>query len=109
MELEKELNDRMEGALPAEKRLAVFDKIFTAYNEARGSIRSDLATAGSSENVKDDLSGLDKAIGAVLLQRTVERNQLLVSIAKSKLSKAQNEKVTKPEELVRLFDLLLQV
>ncbi|KAJ0527921.1 putative signal recognition particle subunit SRP68, SRP68 domain superfamily [Helianthus annuus] len=107
-ELEKELNDRMEGALPAEKRLAVFDKIFTAYNEARGSIRSDLATAGSSENVKDDLSGLDKAIGAVLLQRTVERNQLLVSIAKSKLSKAQNEKVTKPEELVRLFDLLLQ-
>ncbi|KAM0033288.1 putative signal recognition particle subunit SRP68, SRP68 domain superfamily [Helianthus debilis subsp. tardiflorus] len=107
-ELEKELNDRMEGALPAEKRLAVFDKIFAAYNEARGSIRSDLATAGSSENIKDDLSGLDKAIGAVLLQRTIERNQLLVSIAKSKLSKAQNEKVTKPEELVRLFDLLLQ-
>lgn len=58
------------------------------------------------------MSGLDKAIGAVLGQRTIERNQLLVSIAKSKLSKARdekNEKVTKPEELVRLFDLLLQV
>nr|XP_043615137.1 signal recognition particle subunit SRP68 isoform X3 [Erigeron canadensis] len=110
-ELEKELHDRTEGALPAEKRLAVFDKIFAAYHEARGSIRNDLATAGSSENIKDDLSGLDKAIGAVLGQRTIERNQLLVSIAKSKLSKARdekNEKVTKPEELVRLFDLLLQ-
>ncbi|KAI7752335.1 hypothetical protein M8C21_014822 [Ambrosia artemisiifolia] len=110
-ELEKELHDRMEGALPAEKRLAVYDKIFAAYHEARGSIRNDLATAGSSENIKDDLSGLDKAIGAVLGQRTIERNQLLVSIAKSKLSKARdekNEKVTKPEELVRLFDLLLQ-
>ena len=70
------------------------------------------ATAGNSENIKDDLNGLDKAIGAVLGQRTIERNQLLVSIAKSKLSKARdekNEKVTKPEELVRLYDLLLQV
>ncbi|KAL7603464.1 uncharacterized protein LOC111892260 [Lactuca sativa] len=110
-ELEKELNDRKEGALPSEKRLAVFDKIFAAYHEARSSIRSDLANAGNSENMKDDLSGLDKAIGAVLGQRTIERNQLLVSIAKSKLSKTRdekNEKVTKPEELVRLYDLLLQ-
>ena len=69
-------------------------------------------TAGNSENTKDDLSGLDKAIGVVLGQRTIERNQLLVSIAKSKLSKFRddkNEKITKPEELVRLYDLLLQV
>ncbi|KAI3671465.1 hypothetical protein L1987_87203 [Smallanthus sonchifolius] len=110
-ELEKELHDRIEGALPAEKRLPVFDKIFAAYNEARASIRNDLATAGNSENIKDDLSGLDKAIGAVLGQRTIQRNQLLVSIAKSKLCKARdekNEEVTKPEELVRLYDLLLQ-
>lgn len=62
--------------------------------------------------MKDDLSGLDKAIGAILGQRTIERNQLLVKIAKSKLSKLhvdKNEKITKPEELVRLYDLLLQV
>lgn len=110
-DMEKELQDRMEGTLPAEKRLAVFDKIFAAYHEARASIRNDLATAGNSENIKDDLSGLDKAIGAILLQRTIERNQLLVSLAKSKLNKSRdekNEKVTKPEELVRLYDLLLQ-
>ncbi|GKB47449.1 signal recognition particle subunit SRP68, partial [Tanacetum coccineum] len=110
-DMEKELQDRMEDALPAEKRLAVFDKIFAAYHEARASIRNDLATAGNSENIKDDLSGLDKAIGALLGQRTIERNQLLVSIAKSKFGKSRdekNEKVTKPEELVRLYDLLLQ-
>jgi len=62
--------------------------------------------------VKDDLNGLDKAVSALLGQRTIERNQLLVSIAKSKLTKRReekNEKVTKPEELVRLYDLLLQV
>lgn len=70
------------------------------------------ASAGSAENVKDDLNGLDKAVSAVLGQRTIERNQLLVSIAKSKLTRRRddkNEKVTKPEELVRLYDLLLQV
>lgn len=62
--------------------------------------------------MKDDLSGLDKAIGALLGQRTIERNLLLVSIAKSKLNKVRddkNDRVTRPEELVRLYDLLLQV
>lgn len=69
-------------------------------------------TAGNAENVKDDLNGLDKAVNAVLGQRTTERNQLLVNIAKSKLTRQRDdkgEKVTKPGELVRLYDLLIQV
>ncbi|KAK3006026.1 hypothetical protein RJ639_016108 [Escallonia herrerae] len=110
-DLEKDLHGSTSESLQAEKRLAIFDKIFAAYHEARSCIRNDLATAGNSENVKDDLSGLDKAIGAVLGQRTIERNQLLVSLAKSKLNKVRddkNDRVTKPEELVRLYDLLLQ-
>lgn len=48
----------------------------------------------------------------MLGQRTIERNQLLVKIAKSKLNRKRDdksEKVTRPEELVRLYDLLLQV
>ncbi|XP_022736313.1 signal recognition particle subunit SRP68 isoform X2 [Durio zibethinus] len=110
-ELEKDLHGPSADSLSAEKKLATFDKVFTAYHEARSCIRSDLANAGNAENVKDDLNGLDKAVGAVLGQRTIERNQLLVSIAKSKLTRRRddkNEKVTKPEELVRLYDLLLQ-
>ncbi|KAK9278160.1 hypothetical protein L1049_027719 [Liquidambar formosana] len=99
-ELEKDLHGPAAESLPAEKRLVIFDKIFTAYQEARSCIRNDLVTAGNAENVKDELNGLDKAVSAVLGQRTMERNQLLISIAKSK--------VTKPEELVRLYDLLLQ-
>ncbi|KGN66541.1 signal recognition particle subunit SRP68 isoform X1 [Cucumis sativus] len=109
-ELEKDLQSSADS-LPAEKRLSIFDKIFAAYHEARSSIRSDLVSAGNAESVKDDLSGLDKAVSAVLGQRTIERNQLLVKIAKSKLVRRhdeKNEKVTKPEELVRLYDLLLQ-
>ena len=70
------------------------------------------ASAGNAENIRDDLNGLDKAVSAVLGLRTIERNQLLVSIAKSKFTKhrdEKNERITKPEELVRLYDLLIQV
>jgi signal recognition particle subunit SRP68 len=70
------------------------------------------ASAGNAENIRDELNGLDKAVSAVLGFRTIERNQLLVSIAKSKFTKhrdEKNEKITKPEELVRLYDLLIQV
>ncbi|KAJ6339464.1 hypothetical protein OIU77_007432 [Salix suchowensis] len=87
------------------------EKDLHAYHEARSFIRSDLVSAGNADSVKDELNGLDKAVSAVLGQRTIERNQLLVSIAKSKLTRRRddkNEKVTKPEELVRLHDLLLQ-
>ncbi|XP_059640269.1 uncharacterized protein LOC132282561 [Cornus florida] len=110
-ELEKDLHGPMAESLPAEKRVVTFDKIFAAYHEARSCIRNDLVTAGNSENMKEDLSGLYKAIDAVLIQRTIERNELLVNVAKNKLTKFRddkNEKVTKPEELVRLFDQLLQ-
>ncbi|EHA8586557.1 hypothetical protein COCNU_scaffold000525G000050 [Cocos nucifera] len=110
-ELEKDLHGSATDLVPAEKKLAMFDKIFSAYHDARSCIRNDLATAGNAENVKDDLNGLDKAVSAVLGQRTIERNLLLVTIAKSKFTRYRDdkgEKITKPEELVRLYDLLIQ-
>ncbi|MED6169352.1 hypothetical protein PIB30_020658 [Stylosanthes scabra] len=110
-ELEKDLRGSSADSTPSDKRLGIFDKIFSAYHEARGYIRADLATAGNAENVKDDLHGLDKAVSAMLGERTIERNLLLVKVAKSKLARRRddkNDKVTKPEELVRLYDLLLQ-
>lgn len=110
-ELEKDIHGPLAENISADKRLVIFDKIFSAYHDARGCIRADLATAGNAESVKDDLNGLDKAVSAVLGERTIERNLLLVKVAKSKLAKRnddKNEKLTKPEELVRLYDLLLQ-
>ncbi|KAM3273705.1 hypothetical protein ACQJBY_043100 [Aegilops geniculata] len=110
-QLERDLNGAATEPIPADKKLAIFDKLFSAYHEARSCIRNDLASAGSAENIRDELNGLDKAVSAVLGLRTIERNQLLVSIAKSKFAKhrdEKNEKITKPEELVRLYDLLIQ-
>ncbi|KAI4345044.1 hypothetical protein L6164_012212 [Bauhinia variegata] len=41
-ELEKDLLGPMADSMPADKRLTIFDKIFSAYHEARGYIRADL-------------------------------------------------------------------
>ena len=70
--------------------------------------------AGSAEDVRDNLNGLDKAISCIILQKTIDRNLLLVTISKNRISKqhikeVKNDKTTKPQELVRLYDLLLQV
>ncbi|KAL6875568.1 hypothetical protein ACP4OV_013081 [Aristida adscensionis] len=110
-QLERDLSGAASESVAADKKLAIFDKIFSAYHDARSCIRNDLASAGNAEDIRDDLNGLDKAVSAVLGLRTIERNQLLVSIAKSKFKKhrdEKNEKITKPEELVRLYDLLIQ-
>ncbi|KAJ8760453.1 hypothetical protein K2173_015120 [Erythroxylum novogranatense] len=110
-DLEKDLHGPASDTLQAEKKLTIFDKVFAAYHEARSCIRSDMVSAGNADDVKDELYGLDKAVSTVLVQRTMERNQLLVSIAKSKFARRREdkmEKATKPEELVRLYDLLLQ-
>ncbi|KAL6497154.1 hypothetical protein OROGR_029083 [Orobanche gracilis] len=44
MEFEKDVNGPAADSLPAEKKLAIFDKIFAAYSEARSYIRNDLPT-----------------------------------------------------------------
>ncbi|KAL8492133.1 hypothetical protein ACS0TY_023675 [Phlomoides rotata] len=46
-ELEKDVNGPITDSVPAEKKLAIVDKIFAAYNEARICIRNDLVRAAS--------------------------------------------------------------
>jgi len=47
-ELEKELQSPTAESLPAEKKLTIFDKLFTAYHDARNTIRSDLVSEFTS-------------------------------------------------------------
>lgn len=72
--------------------------------------------AVSTEDVKEELTLLDKAVSSILLQRTIDRNLVLVAGAKARLTKQQQgsreekgEKPAKPEDLVRLYDILYQV
>ncbi|KAJ7549593.1 hypothetical protein O6H91_07G059500 [Diphasiastrum complanatum] len=113
-EMEKDLLSPTSNSLVADKKFTFYDKIFMAYQDAKRHIRDDLVTAGGAEDMREDLIGLDKAVSCILLQRTIERNSLLVSLAKNRLrhqqglSDERTEKPTKPEELVRLYDLLIQ-
>eukprot|EP00249_Psilotum_nudum_P017730 c26463_g1_i1 orf=110-1942(+) len=98
-----------------DKKLAVYDKVFGAYQDAKRHVRDDLVMAGSAEDVKDELNGLDKAVSCILLQRTIDRNKLLVTHAKNRLNRHQSggkedkgEKIAKPEELVHLYSTLIQ-
>eukprot|EP00218_Dolichomastix_sp_CCMP3274_P013143 CAMPEP_0170144186 /NCGR_PEP_ID=MMETSP0033_2-20121228/13339_1 /TAXON_ID=195969 /ORGANISM="Dolichomastix tenuilepis, Strain CCMP3274" /LENGTH=603 /DNA_ID=CAMNT_0010380671 /DNA_START=14 /DNA_END=1825 /DNA_ORIENTATION=+ len=95
----------------AEKRLALFDKAFMRLTDAQRSVRSDLATMSSEPGSASEQRGaeertaqlqvLDAALGAMLIDRTVERNELLVAANKAAHAGSR------PEELVRLYDTLL--
>ncbi|CAM6094524.1 unnamed protein product [Calypogeia fissa] len=112
-ELEKEISRT--DLSSSEKKLSLFDKVFVAYQDAKRHVREDLVVAGNAEDVREQLNGLDRAISSILLQRTVERNQILVMLAKNRLERQQKglreekgEKPAKPEDLVRLHDTLIQ-
>eukprot|EP00271_Cylindrocystis_brebissonii_P006442 TRINITY_DN19237_c0_g1_i2.p1 TRINITY_DN19237_c0_g1~~TRINITY_DN19237_c0_g1_i2.p1 ORF type:complete len:431 (-),score=116.30 TRINITY_DN19237_c0_g1_i2:130-1422(-) len=111
-----------------ERQLGIYDKIFVAYQDAKRQIRDDVVTAGGAEDVKEELVGLEKAVASLLLQRTMERNLLLLAQARARLERQQQqpqlaqqqgpgagskedkgEKPAKPEDLVRLYDTLIQV
>ncbi|KAL3701446.1 hypothetical protein R1sor_019468 [Riccia sorocarpa] len=113
----QELLKELEATAPTntEKKLSIFDKLFIAYHDAKRHIRDDLAVAGTAEDVREELNGLDRAVSSILLQRTIERNLFLVTNAKARLARAQKglreekgEKPAKPEDLVRLYDTLIQ-
>jgi hypothetical protein len=76
------------------KSLLYLIKYFFACHDTWSCIHNDLASAGKVEDIRDDMNGLDKAVSVVLGLRTIEHNQLLVSIAKSKFTRHRDEKMS---------------
>ncbi|CAI5989823.1 unnamed protein product [Closterium sp. NIES-64] len=127
-----------------DRRLNLYDKIFVAYHDAKRLIRDDMVAAGGAEDVKEQLAALERAVSCLVLQRTIDRNLLLVAGAKARLERQQQqqggaqggqqgqgkgaggggegkkgkrekgreekerEKPARPEDLIRLYDTLLQ-
>ncbi|CAI5478412.1 unnamed protein product [Closterium sp. Yama58-4] len=118
-----------------DRRLNLYDKIFVAYHDAKRLIRDDMVAAGGAEDVKEQLAALERAVSCLVLQRTMDRNLLLVAGAKARLERQQQqqggaqggqqgqgkkgkrekgreekerEKPARPEDLIRLYDTLLQ-
>ena len=145
----QEIEAELGSGTSHERKLSLFDKLFFTYHEAKRHIREDTVglenrklclelwlnpfshrlsamgilpkqvTAGDAEDVKSQLASLDRAVSSILLEKTLERNLLLVQLARGRLERQQNksdgqkdekmEKVAKPEDLVRLYDILSQV
>lgn len=114
-ELEAEL---AKGDAAADRQLSLYDKVFVAYQDAKRQIGDDQKAAGDAADVRAGLEALDRAVTSLLLQRTLERNQVLVAVACARLERQQaaggaareeaREKPAKPEDLVRLHDTLIQ-
>ncbi|CAI5987420.1 unnamed protein product [Closterium sp. NIES-65] len=111
---------------------------------AEGEEKDEKVAAGGAEDVKEQLAALERAVSCLVLQRTIDRNLLLVAGAKARLERQQQqqggaqggqqgqgkgaggggegkkgkrekgreekerEKPARPEDLIRLYDTLLQ-
>lgn len=104
--------------MSAERGLAIFDKAFMAYNDARQHLRDELAAASSAQSGGSDSASrlveiklADRALAVLVSEKTIERNKFLVSSADAKLSGEikleKGEKATRPEDLVHLYSTLL--
>lgn len=106
--------------MSAERGLAIYDKSFLFYNDARQHLRDDLASASSSQGGGGsestgrlaEIKLADRALAVLLSEKTIERNKFLVASVTAKLTGEikveKGEKAAKPEDLVHLFNTLLQ-
>lgn len=72
--------------------------------------KNDKQRSAKAESEEANLHYLLKYISYLKLTKTIERNQILVSSLKENLKNTQNNsgKKTKPDELVRIYDNLIQ-
>lgn len=106
------------ATMSSERVLAIYDKAFMAYNDARQHLRDEMTTASSTSGSSDSTSRIleiklaDRALATILLERTIERNKFLVASAAAKLSGEvkleKGEKMPRPEDLVHLYNTLLR-
>ena len=103
--------------MATDRALAIFDKVFMLYSDARQHIRDDLAEASSgaqsdSTSRLTDLKLADRAIAVMSIEQTIQRNKFLVDSANAKLAGeirlAKGEKATRPEDIVHLLSATLQ-
>eukprot|EP01120_Amphizonella_sp_Union-15-10_P016614 TRINITY_DN8860_c0_g1_i4.p1 TRINITY_DN8860_c0_g1~~TRINITY_DN8860_c0_g1_i4.p1 ORF type:complete len:567 (-),score=108.89 TRINITY_DN8860_c0_g1_i4:99-1799(-) len=90
------------------EKLPFFDKIFMKYTEAQKIVKEDKEITAMTKNP------LLEYLKATALNKTVDRNLLLVRLTESKIDfqelepNVRRKQTTKPDEIVRLYEILLQ-
>jgi len=114
------LQSELDQMQTLEDKIAAYDKIFMALDDAKSCIRDDITKnlqkgAEGDESLTTTLQQVRNKVQADLLNRTRERDLLLVEQLQAKLLAAagagdrqqQARKATKPEDLVKMFETLL--
>mmetsp|Transcript_94880 Transcript_94880/g.152983 ORF Transcript_94880/g.152983 Transcript_94880/m.152983 type:complete len:613 (-) Transcript_94880:378-2216(-) len=114
------LQYELDQMLTMEDKIAAYDKIFMALDNAKSCIRDDISKnlqkgAQGDESLTTTLQQVRNKVQAAVLNRTRERDLLLVEQLQVKLQavsgagdrKQQERKATKPEDLVKMFETLL--
>ncbi|KAI7837680.1 hypothetical protein COHA_008473 [Chlorella ohadii] len=129
-ELQAELDGAMDvdaagagGELDA--RVSLFDRCINAYGEARAAIKSVLqlgASGADSEQLRQELLSLDRAVQGLALELTIRRNLFLAADAEARFARTQRrqlsgskasskdgprERPARAEDVVRLYDTLI--
>eukprot|EP01116_Phalansterium_solitarium_P022203 TRINITY_DN7247_c0_g1_i1.p1 TRINITY_DN7247_c0_g1~~TRINITY_DN7247_c0_g1_i1.p1 ORF type:complete len:610 (-),score=207.66 TRINITY_DN7247_c0_g1_i1:357-2186(-) len=115
----------IEQADTYDKKMAVFDKMFGAYNDALNLIRDELAASASAkakstklEAQEDSLEFLRTYVSYQKLSSTADRNLVMVDALESRFKSRSDgatsegaeadKKRARPGDLVRLYETLIQ-
>mmetsp|Transcript_19045 Transcript_19045/g.31202 ORF Transcript_19045/g.31202 Transcript_19045/m.31202 type:complete len:622 (+) Transcript_19045:59-1924(+) len=107
-----------------ERKLAVYDLMFIQLEDAKKHIRNDLLRLASSsveavarpvEQQNASAAALNSLLAYVnelLIRKTIDRNMLLIKEQESKLLRqaesGQSKKAARPDDLIRLYETVLQ-
>eukprot|EP01117_Protostelium_nocturnum_P001970 TRINITY_DN12623_c0_g1_i1.p1 TRINITY_DN12623_c0_g1~~TRINITY_DN12623_c0_g1_i1.p1 ORF type:complete len:567 (-),score=200.59 TRINITY_DN12623_c0_g1_i1:80-1780(-) len=119
----QETSFELDKALDLDAKIPLYDKLFDSYNAIQDVIRDQ--SKKSNNNNEDSTKGrkkysksdsldlpveLKSYIQYVRLERTIQRNLLLAENLEKQISEETNtgRKRTKPEDLIRIFETLIQ-
>jgi signal recognition particle subunit SRP68 len=109
----EELRKEIVNAKTYESKLRVYDKLFMTNNEAMRVVKESIKKVQGNDTAVANLRFLHAYIAYNLLQRTLDRNIMMVTnmvarLAESKKRNATGKSNTTPGDVVRLYDTLLQ-
>jgi len=115
-EQEQELSQAEIKSKSKSEIVEMYDKLFIAYNDAIKVIRDELqsltskgSTSQKATDTQENLQFLQSYVNFLKLKKTIERNLILVDMYKQRLDGATADgKRTKPDDLVRLYETLIQ-
>ncbi|CAL1278923.1 unnamed protein product [Larinioides sclopetarius] len=105
---------QVEQSADIQAKIAVYERLLMECKDAIQVVRDEIkdqAAKGRSEALQSSLTFLQSYLTYIRLSKTVERNLLLIESLKENMSpeaRGDGKKVTKPQDLVRPYEIIIQ-